>query len=198
MKLCIFSGTFNPIHRAHLKMAEYVLENFGFDKIIFIPAYKPPHKDYDTNMCTHRFNMVRLAIEYNPHFEISDIEYQLEGKSYSYLTALQLKKQYCTEDKINFIIGTDAFEKIESWYEAEKFKDLVDFIVFVRENKTVNFDDLKEKGYSFEIARMPFIDISSTELRERIKEGKSISNLVTEEVEEYIYKNGLYRNTEMA
>ncbi len=198
MKLCIFSGTFNPIHRAHLKMAEYVLENFGFDKIIFIPAYKPPHKDYDTNMCTHRFNMVRLAIEYNPHFEISDIEYQHEGKSYSYLTALQLKKQYCTEDKINFIIGTDAFEKIESWYEAEKFKDLVDFIVFVRENKTVNFDDLKEKGYSFEIARMPFIDISSTELRERIKEGKSISNLVTEEVEEYIYKNGLYRNTEMA
>lgn len=179
-------------------MAEYVLENFGFDKIIFIPAYKPPHKDYDTNMCTHRFNMVRLAIEYNPHFEISDIEYQHEGKSYSYLTALQLKKQYCTEDKINFIIGTDAFEKIESWYEAEKFKDLVDFIVFVRENKTVNFDDLKEKGYSFEIARMPFIDISSTELRERIKEGKSISNLVTEEVEEYIYKNGLYRNTEMA
>lgn len=198
MKLCIFSGTFNPIHRAHLKMAEYVLENFGFDKIIFIPAYKPPHKDYDTNMCTHRFNMVRLAIEYNPHFEISDIEYRHEGKSYSYLTALQLKKQYCTEDKINFIIGTDAFEKIESWYEAEKFKDLVDFIVFVRENKTVNFDDLKEKGYSFEIARMPFIDISSTELRERIKEGKSISNLVTEEVEEYIYKNGLYRNTEMA
>lgn len=198
MKLCIFSGTFNPIHRAHLKMAEYVLENFGFDKIIFIPAYKPPHKDYDTNICTHRFNMVRLAIEYNPHFEISDIEYQHEGKSYSYLTALQLKKQYCTEDKINFIIGTDAFEKIESWYEAEKFKDLVDFIVFVRENKTVNFDDLKEKGYSFEIARMPFIDISSTELRERIKEGKSISNLVTEEVEEYIYKNGLYRNTEMA
>ena len=198
MKLCIFSGTFNPIHRAHLKMAEYVLENFGFDKIIFIPAYKPPHKDYDTNMCTHRFNMVRLAIEYNPHFEISDIEYQHEGKSYSYLTALQLKKQYCTEDKINFIIGTDAFEKIESWYEAEKFKDLVDFIVFVRENKTVNFDDLKEKGYSFEIARMPFIDISSTELRERIKEGKSISNFVTEEVEEYIYKNGLYRNTEMA
>lgn len=198
MKLCIFSGTFNPIHRAHLKMAEYVLENFGFDKIIFIPAYKPPHKDYDTNMCTHRFNMVRLAIEYNPHFEISDIEYRHEGKSYSYLTALQLKKQYCTEDKINFIIGTDAFEKIESWYEAEKFKDLVDFIVFVRENKTVNFDDLKEKGYSFEIARMPFIDISSTELRERIKEGKSISNLVTEEIEEYIYKNGLYRNTEMA
>ena len=90
-------------------MAEYVLENFGFDKIIFIPAYKPPHKDYDTNMCTHRFNMVRLAIEYNPYFEISDIEYQHEGKSYSYLTDLQLKKQYCKEDKINFIIGTDAF-----------------------------------------------------------------------------------------
>lgn len=63
MKLCIFSGTFNPIHKAHLKMAEYVLSHYGFDKIIFIPAYKPPHKDYDTNMCQHRFNMVKLAIK---------------------------------------------------------------------------------------------------------------------------------------
>ena len=83
MKLCIFSGTFNPIHKAHIKMAEYVLENFGFDKIIFIPAYKPPHKDYAPEMCQHRYNMVKLAIQYNPHFEISDIEYKNEGKSYS-------------------------------------------------------------------------------------------------------------------
>ena len=79
MKLCIFSGTFNPIHRAHLKMAEYVLSHYGFDKIIFIPAYKPPHKDYDINLCKHRFEMVKLATAYNPHFEVSDIEYQSEG-----------------------------------------------------------------------------------------------------------------------
>lgn len=195
MKLCIFSGTFNPIHNAHLKMAEYVLSHYGFDKIIFIPAYKPPHKDYDTSMCTHRFNMVKLAIQDNPHFEISDIEYKNEGKSYSYLTALELYKKYNVDGKIHFIIGTDAFKQIESWYETEKFKNLVDFIVFVRENETVNLDWLKAKDYSFEIAGMPFTDISSTHIRERIAQGISINDLVTNNVEEYIYKNGLYQNT---
>ena len=195
MKLCIFSGTFNPIHNAHLKMAEYVLSHYGFDKIIFIPSYKPPHKEYDTSMCIHRFNMVKLAIQNNPHFEISDTEYKNEGKSYSYLTALELHKQYNIDGKIHFIIGTDAFKQIESWYETEKFKNLVDFIVFVRENETVNLDWLKAKGYSFEIAGMPFTDISSTHIRERIAQGISINALVTKNVEDYIYKNGLYKNT---
>lgn len=195
MRLCIFSGTFNPIHKAHLKMADYVLSNYGFDKILFIPAYKPPHKNYDTTMCAHRFNMVKLAIKNNPHFEISDIEYKNEGKSYSYLTALELYKQYNIDGKINFIIGTDAFKQIETWYETEKFKKLVDFIVFIRENENVNLDYLKDKGYNFEIAQMPFTDISSTDLRERIATGKPIDNLVTKEVEDYIHKHGLYKNT---
>ena len=97
--------------------------------------------------------------------------------------------------KIKFIIGNDAFEKIESWYETDKLKKIVDFIVFVRENETVNLDYLKEKGYNFEFTQMPFVDISSTELRDRIKQDLPINNLVTKEVEEYIYKNGLYRNS---
>ena len=74
-------------------------------------------------------------------------------------------------------------------------KKIVDFIVFIRENEFVNLDYLKEKGYTFEFARMPFFDISSTELRERISKHKPINNLVTKEVEEYIYKNGLYTNS---
>ncbi len=194
MKLCIFSGTFNPIHNAHLKMAQYVLKHYDFDKIIFIPAYKPPHKDYNTSMCTHRYNMVKLAIKNNPKFEISNIEYKREGKSYTYLTLLELHKQYKIDGNIHFIIGTDAFKKIETWYETDKLKKLVDFIVFIRENETVNLDYLKAKGYNFKITQMPFTDISSTELRKRISEGKSIKNLVTEEVEDYIYQNGLYKN----
>ena len=193
MKLCIFSGTFNPIHKAHLKMAEYVLSHYGFDKIVFIPAYKPPHKDYAPEMCQHRYNMVKLATKHNSHFDVSDIEFQSEGKSYSYLTVLKLYEQFKIDGKINFIIGTDAFEKIETWYEADKLKKIVDFIVFVRENETVNLDYLKEKGYNFEFTQMPFVDISSTELREKISKGLTINNLVTKEVEEYIYKNGLYK-----
>ena len=196
MKLCVFQGTFNPIHKAHLQMAEYVLKNYGFDKIVFIPAYKPPHKDYKSDMCLHRLNMVKLATAYNPHFEVSDIEFKNEGKSYSYLTALELYKQYNIDGKIKFIIGTDAFEKIENWYETDKFKQLVDFIVFVRENKLEKekFEHLKAKGYNFEFTNMNFIDISSTELREKIRNNLPVDDIITDEVKGYIQKNGLYKS----
>ena len=194
MKLCIFAGTFNPIHNAHLKMAEYVLKNFNFDKIVFIPAYKPPHKNYNPKMSLHRYNMVKLAIKDNPHFEISDIDFRRENKSYTYDTICELYKKYNVDGKINLIIGTDAFEKIESWYRNEDLKKIIDFIVFIRQNETVNFSDLKEKGYNFRLAQMEFIDISSTELREKIAKKESIKDFITTEVEEYIKKNGLYRN----
>ena len=195
MKLCVFQGTFNPIHNAHLDMAEFVLQNYGFEKIIFIPAAAPPHKDYDANFAIHRLNMVKLAVENNPHFEVSDIEFHLQGKSYSYLTALKIYKKYNIEGKINFIIGTDAFEKIESWYHSEDFKKIVDFIVFVRENNFTpeRFQYLKDKGYNFQFTRMPFEDISSTELREKIRKGLPINKLVPKIVEDYIRKNDLYK-----
>ena len=79
MTLCVFQGTFNPIHKVHLKVAEYALEHYGFDKILFIPAYIPPHKDVESELAQHRLNMVKLAIENNKHFEVSDIEYRRNG-----------------------------------------------------------------------------------------------------------------------
>ena len=194
MRLCIFSGTFNPVHKAHLKMAQYVLDNFEFQKILFIPAYKPPHKIYDINMSKHRFNMLKLAISHNPNFDISDVEFQSEGKSYTYLTVKKLYELYKPEGKINLIIGTDAFEKIETWYETDKLKEIVEFIVFMRENKPVNLDWLKNKGYNFKVTKMDFFDISSTELRNLIKNNKSVNSFLTQEVEEYIKANGLYRD----
>ena len=192
--MCVFAGTFNPIHNAHLKMAQYVLDNFNFDKILFIPSHKPPHKDYEDKMSLHRYRMVEIATRNNPHFEVSDIEFKRNNKSYTYDTMVELYKLYNVEGKINFIIGTDAFKQIEDWYKTEKLKELVDFIVFVRENDNVNLDYSKTKGYNFCFAKMNFIDISSTDLRNRVKNQKSIKNLVTREVEEYIDKNGLYRD----
>lgn len=196
MKLCVFQGTFNPIHKAHLKMAEYVTANLGFDKILFIPACRPPHKEYNEKMSRHRLNMVKLAIEYNPKFEVSDIEYKREGRSYTYHTILELYKEYNIEGKINFIIGTDAFEHIESWYETDKLKELVDFIIFKRDNsfEEEKFEYLKAKGYKFQFVNMDFIDISSTELRKRIFNNQNFSDMVTKNVEDYIKKNGLYKN----
>lgn len=196
MKLCVFQGTFNPIHNAHLKMADFVLKNYNFDKIIFIPAYKPPHKNYDFRLTQHRLEMVKLAALSNPNFKVSDIEYQKDRNSYTYLTILELYKKYDIEGRINFIIGTDAFKKIDTWYESDKLKELVDFIVFVRENEPDDkkYEELKSKGYNFQFAKMNFEDISSTKVRKYISEGKDISRLVTEKVKGYIEKNGLYQD----
>ena len=90
MSICIFPGTFNPIHYGHLKMAEFALEKYNFEKIIFIPSYLPPHKEINKDLANHRYKMVELAIKENPNFEISDIEYKSEGKSYSIITVKKL------------------------------------------------------------------------------------------------------------
>ena len=185
MKLCVFQGTFNPIHNAHLKMAEFVLKHYNFDKIIFIPAFKPPHKNYDENMSYHRYKMVELATAYNPNFVVSDIEYKEDRKSYTYLTILKLYENYKIDGKINFIIGTDAFNQIDSWYEAKKLKEIVHFIVFDRNSKP--------NGENYTFAPMEFEDISSTQIREMISNDKSIKKLVPKEVEDYITENGLYK-----
>lgn len=196
MNICLFCGTFNPIHNAHLRMAEYVFRNFKFDKILFIPSCLPPHK------CAispeHRFRMVELALEGRSFCEVSDIEFKLAEiyeKSYTYYTILELRKRFSTEEKFSFIIGTDAFEKIESWYEAAEVKKMVKFIVSRREDDfdLERFEYLRQKGYDFDFTNLAFYDISSTEIRDRIAQGENISNLVPKKVEDYIIENNLYR-----
>ena len=189
MKLCVFQGTFNPIHNGHIKMAEHVLLNYNFDKILFIPAYKPPHKNYDKALTRHRLEMVKLAAKNNPKFEVSDIEYENDRTSYTYLTIQELYKRYNTDGKINFIIGTDAFKNIDSWYSAEDLKKLIKFIVFKRENETEFHID----NADYEYTTMPLCNISSTEIRDKIKAGKEITDLISEEVERYIERNKLYK-----
>lgn len=194
MKLCVFQGSFNPVHNAHLRVADFVCKNFDFDKFLFIPAFCPPHKDL--GMAWHRLEMVRLAVMNYPAFEVSDIEYKRGGKSYTYLTINELYEMFDVEGQISFIIGTDAFEKIESWYEADKLKKLVKFLVFIREDNfdISRYDYLKEKGYNFEFQNLPYKDISSTELRNKIKSGVDISEYVPKEVKEYIEEHGLYKS----
>lgn len=198
MNICLFCGTFNPVHNAHIRMAQYVLRKFNFEKVIFIPSYIPPHKNTQGVSAENRMEMVRLAINGQKRFEVSDIEFQLAQKyekSYTYLTILELRKLFNTEEKFNFIIGTDAFEKIESWYEADKLKGLLKFIVSRREDDCdlSRFDYLREKGFDFDFTNLAFYDISSTELRNKISRGESISDLVPAAVEDYIIENGLYR-----
>ena len=198
MNLCVFQGTFNPFHNAHIRLANYTMDKYKFDKLLFIPAYKPPHKEYDADMSYHRLNMTKLAVgsENNPKFEVCDIEYKRTEKSYTYITICELYKIYNPHGKINFIIGTDAFDYIESWYEAEKLKDLLRFIVFKRENNCnfEKYDKLISKGYDFVCEELPFEDISSTNLRELICNGKEYNEYVDYKVKEYIEKHELYKN----
>lgn len=196
MRLCVFQGTFNPIHKVHLEVAKFAKEYYNFERILFIPAYIPPHKSVDKNLALHRFNMVKLAIsEYNG-FDISDIEYKREGNSYTYNTILELRKAYnITDEKINFLIGTDAFIKIRTWYKTDKLKELVHFIVFKRTNEfnKDDFNELREFGYDFEFAPMNYIDVSSTRLRENLGNGISINDMELPKIREYIKEHGLYQ-----
>ena len=183
MSICIFPGTFNPIHDGHIKMAEFALKKYNFEKIIFIPAYLPPHKEIDNNLAQHRYNMVESAIKNNPKFEISDIEYKSENKSYSLITVQKIIEQYGIQGRLNFIIGTDAFAKINSWYKAEELKKLVHFIVF---NRRGDKEEDLPKDWDYEIAGMEYVDISSTEIRKGLNKANNI-------VEGYIKENGLYK-----
>ena len=182
MTICIFPGTFNPIHDGHIKMAEYALQKYNFEKIIFIPAYFPPHKEVSLNLAKHRYKMVELAIQNNPKFEVSNIEYLSDAKSYSLITVKKIIEQYCINARLNFIIGTDAFAKIDTWYKAEELKDLVHFIVFPRRGEEI--EEISE-GWDYELAEMDYVDISSTEIREGTKNATR--------VEGYIEQNGLYK-----
>lgn len=196
MKLCVLQGTFNPIHNAHLAMANFTKNTYDYDTILFIPAYKPPHKDFDDDMANHRFQMVKLAVSGGSGFGISNIEFQNERFSYTYFTIQELYKRYKVEGKIGFIIGFDAFREITDWYEADKLKDLVNFIVFPREGE-IDKDRLAllhYKGYKYSIARMQPVDISSTAIRERLEKGLPIASLVPPVVLEYINKNELYKD----
>ena len=190
MKLCIFPGTFNPIHNAHIKMAKFALENFGFDKVIFIPSYLPPHKELDKNLTRHRFNMVKLAISNNRNFDISDIEFQSEGKSYSLITVKKIIEQYNIKGKLNFIIGTDAFAKLDSWYKAEELKNLVHFIVFPRrgDGNEEMYKNFRKNGWDFELVNCLFMDVSSTAIR------SSGADDLNKRVKDYIEEYGLYKS----
>lgn len=193
----LFGGTFNPIHFGHLIIANEVLQNLKLDKIIFIPTGLPPHKNTEVLQGIHRYEMVKLAIEDNPYFEVSDIEIKRLNYSYTYDTLTELQNKYYV-NKFCFIIGYDAFLEIDSWKNVREVFKMARFIVV---NRNVESREILrligEKCNKFDgeaiYLRVPNIEISSTEIRKRIKEGKSIKYMVPDKVIDYIQKNNLYR-----
>lgn len=201
MKLGILGGSFNPIHIGHLIAAEEVYWRHGLSRVLFIPAYIPPHKGAEgLAEARHRYEMTRLAIKGNRHFEVSDIEIVREEKSYTVETVELLLKRYGKDCDLYLIIGADTLQELPSWKEIGRLVGLCRMVVVNRPGGgSEAFSQLvpvlgREKveemqGLSIQI---PSIGISSTEIRARLREGREIKYLVPQAVEEYIRKRGLY------
>ncbi|MFH1198955.1 MAG: nicotinate-nucleotide adenylyltransferase [Candidatus Omnitrophota bacterium] len=187
MKIGVLGGTFNPIHIGHLILAEEVREKLGLDKIIFVPACRPPHKDgSDIIDAANRFEMIKTAIAKNNHFAVSDIETKRNGRSYTIDTLREFKKVY-PQDELYFIIGSDLLKYLDDWKDLNEIIKMVKFIAATRPGYPL------EKIPSY-ISTIPIraVDVSGFEIRQAIKEGKSFRYLVPESVFNYISKNKLY------
>jgi nicotinate-nucleotide adenylyltransferase len=195
MKIGILGGSFNPVHIGHLLVAEDIIEKLKLDKIIFIPAYDPPHK---TNLLdfSQRWQMLKMAIAKNPLFELSDIEKHRSGKSFTIDTLRVLKKQYPT-DKLFFIMGTDQFAELSTWKEPDKLFRLAKIIVMRRPGFVMKKypKRVAAKEKSVVLLDVIQIDIASAEIRYRIKNNLSIRYMLPEPVLHYIIRNRLYLNT---
>ncbi len=188
---CYYFGTFNPPHSGHIKIANEVLKKFNFSKIVFVPANCPPHKNNAANPM-HRLNMLRLVE--SDKIKVSDIEFSLPTPSFSYQTIEAILKNN-QQEKLNFIIGFDAFKNIEKWKNPEILKKKLFFIVLKRKGENrEEIEKLKNKGFNFVIAdNIEEYDVSSTEIRKKVFEGENIEGFVDEKIRRYIYENGLYR-----
>lgn len=194
----ILGGTFDPIHIGHLILAESAYIKFNLDTVLVMPTGEPPHKvDKNISSSIHRSNMVKLAIENNPHLEYSGFELDREGYIYTSETLTLLKSQHPNYE-FYFIIGADSLFSIELWKDPQIIFNLVTILAAKREdliveNLDAQIDYLTKKfnGDVFELD-IPNIGISSTMITNKIAANESIKYYVTESVEDYIYQNNLY------
>lgn len=192
-KILIFGGTFNPIHNGHLILAEHCINEEGFDKVVFIPTMNPYYKDtldFDT-----RLKMLKMAIKDNDKFAYSSIEkkYNLEGKLYLILE----KISKLSDDDVTILIGSDSLMNLDWWYKIDEILKKYKILVLRRDDEDeaieMKINEYKEKyGADIKVLNNKRVEISSSMIREMIKEGKSIKYLVTDEVEKFIRDENLY------
>ena len=215
-RLGILGGTFNPIHFGHLAVAEEVRDRLKLEKVIFIPSFLPPHKiDEDISSAVQRQEMVRLALKGNLHATVSDVEIKRGGRSYT-VDTIEALQQAHPGSELYFLTGLDSFLEIGTWKDWERLLTLCSFVVLSREG--YRFSDIAQLGFldvpkgelealdaqekdqvvvsgvrrPVYLERVPFFDISSTDIRTRVREGRSIKYHLPEAVEHYIIENKLY------
>jgi nicotinate-nucleotide adenylyltransferase len=195
MRLGIFGGTFDPIHIAHLFVAEEARVRCALDKVLFVPNAVPPHKAREVSAPERRLEMTRLATASNPAFEVSPIELERPGRSYTVDTLAALKAQH-PQAELFFIIGTDALAEIQTWRKPEEVARRCMFIVPERPGCTL--DDLRRMlapVFMERVLPLPTLHlaVSSTDIRLRVREGHPIRYLTADAVADYIAENRLYK-----
>ncbi len=211
MKIGVFGGTFNPIHYGHLRAAEETREILALDKVLFVPSGNPPLKSEDLADALKRYKMVRLAVVRNRFFDVLDIECVKSEKSYTVETLEVLLRQH-RDAELYFMLGIDAFLDIPNWWRPEQLVSMVNFAVVSRPGR--EFDEMLSSPYAktkdlaesggesltfellsgrkAELVKITPLDISSSDIRRRIRSGRSIKYLLPEDVESFIISNKLY------
>jgi nicotinate-nucleotide adenylyltransferase len=187
-RICLFGGTFDPIHTAHLQIAEAAQTRMDLDEILFVPAANPPHKD-SSNLTSfeHRFRMVEIACEPYPTFVPSRLE-QGAARSYTISTLERFRAKLSERDDLYFLIGSDAFADLETWHRWPEVLKLTTFIVVSRPGETYHVPE------GANVIRLDGLDlpVASTTIRARIGLGEATPEL-PDAVRRYIDENGLYR-----
>ncbi|PZN12280.1 MAG: nicotinate-nucleotide adenylyltransferase [Bacillota bacterium] len=198
LRLGVLGGTFDPIHIGHLVAAEAARTGFGLDRVLFVPAGQPPHKDPSAVAAAeHRYRMTVLATAGNPYFYTTRLELDRSGPSYTIDTVRQLAAM-ARPASLFFIAGADAVVTLPSWRGGTSLLDECELIAVTRPGFSRQaLDDFLRalppaRRRRVHLLPIPGIDISSTELRERVANGQSIRYLVPPSVEDYVYKYGLY------
>jgi nicotinate-nucleotide adenylyltransferase len=195
MRLGLLGGTFDPIHVGHLLIAEVAREALALDRVVFIPAGDPPHKSEDVTDAEHRYAMVLLATAANEAFVVSRRELDRTGPSYSLTTIREYRSELGEEGELFFITGADAILEIRTWHRWQEVLRECRFAALTRPGfdfarlRAMLPQELHERVH---LVPAPGLDVSSTEVRARVRRGETIRYLVPDPIEAYIRKHGLY------
>jgi nicotinate-nucleotide adenylyltransferase len=197
-KIGVLGGTFDPIHYGHLAAAEEARVRVDLEKVLFVVAGLPPHKlDEEVTPVEHRLAMVQIGIASNPYFELSRVDVDRSGPSYTVDTLSILHEKWGQGTEVFFILGIDSLLEVPTWHQPERLIKLCRLVAVARPGFEVDMSQLEDSipGISsrVEIIDMPEVDISSSDLQRRVKEGLPIRYQVPESVEGYIREHRLYQ-----
>ena len=187
MRIAIYGGSFNPMHRGHEQIVEYILKNLNMDKIIIVPVGIPSHRENNLEQSDTRLKICREIFKDNSKIEVSDIEIKSNGKSYTYDTLIKLIEVYGKNNEFFEIIGEDSLKNFKTWKNYKELLKICKLIVFRRnddEDKEIDKEFFKNSNII--ILKNKYYNYSSTEIREKVKNGEDISNLVNKRVEKII------------